>query len=58
MSAHVLLNFLKLGERGNARLAEYLISFRNEFNKLKYKRSRMLRFYLSYVIKITLKSHF
>ena len=28
--------------RKNARLAEHLISFRNKFNKLNYKRARML----------------
>ena len=55
MSAHVLLNLLnELGKKikCEACLAFYLF-FRNEFNKFNNTRA-----YLSYDIKITLKSHF
>ena len=54
MSAHVLLNLLnKLGKRDRMRgLSSILSLFRNEFNKI-----NNIRFYLSYYIKITLKSH-
>ena len=38
------------------RLAEHFISFVNEFNK--FNKNTNVRFYLSYGIKITLKSHF
>ena len=60
MSAHVLLNLInELGKRDKMRgLASILSLFRNEFNKFNNTRARMLRFYLSYGIKITLKSHF
>ena len=64
-SAHVLLNLLKkLGKRGKMRdLPSNLSLFRNEFNKFNNAKAQMLnsinvRFYLSYDIKITLKSHF
>ena len=55
MSAHVLLNLLnKLGKSDKMRdLSSILSLFRNKFNK-----STNVRFYLSYDIKITLKSHF
>ena len=60
MSAHVRLNFLnKLGKRDKMRgLPSILSLFCNKFNKFNNTRARMLRFYLSYDIKITLKSHF
>ena len=60
MSAHVLVNLLnELGKRDKMRgLPSILSLFRNEFNKfIKYK-STNVRFYLSYDIKKTLKSHF
>ena len=54
MSANVLLNvhvLKKLGKRGKIRgLSSILFLFRNEFNNV--------RFYLSYDIKIILKSYF
>ena len=55
MSAHVLLNLLnELGKSDTMRgLPSILSLFRNE-----YYRSTSVRFYLSYDIKITLKSHF
>ena len=55
MSGHVLLNFLnELGKRDKMRGLLCILSlFRNEFNKF-----NNTRFYLSYDIKITLKSHF
>ena len=55
MSAHVLLNLLKeLGKRDKMRgLLSILSLFRNEYNKF-----NNVRFYLSYEIKITLKSNF
>ena len=57
MSAHVLLNlFNDLGERDKMRgLLSILSLFRNKFNKFNNTRARI---YLSYDIKITLKSHF
>ena len=63
MSAHVLLNLLnELRKRDKMRgLLGILSLFRNEFNKFNNTRARMgtnVRFYLSYDIKITLKSHF
>ena len=62
MSAHVLLNLLnELGKRDKMRgLPSILSLFRNEFNKFNNTGARMLyvRFYLSYDIKITLKSYF
>ena len=38
-------------------LPSILSLFRNEFNKFNYK-STNVRFYLSYIIKYTMKSHF
>ena len=60
MSPHVLLNFLnELGKRDKIRgLPSILSLFCNKFNKFNNTRAQMLRFYLSYDIKITLKSHF
>ena len=60
MSAHVLLNLLNgLGKRDKMRgLPSILSLFRNEFNKFNKTRARMLDFYLSSDIKITLKPHF
>ena len=59
MSAHVLLNLLnELEKRDKMRgLPSILSLFCNELNKFNNTRARML-FYLSYDIKITLKSHF
>ena len=61
MSAHVLLNLLnELGKREKMRgLPSILSLFPNSFNKFnnKYKGTNV-RFYLSYDIKDTLKSHF
>ena len=43
MSAHVLLNLLKLGKRDKMRgLPSILSRFRNEFNKFNNTRARML----------------
>ena len=60
MSACVLLNLLnKLGKRDQMRgLLSILSLFRNKFNKIQLYKSMNIRFYLSYDIKITLKSHF
>ena len=65
MSAHVLLTSLnKLGKRDKMRgLLSILSLFRNEFNKFNNTRARMLdsnnvRFYISYDVKISLKSDF
>ena len=60
MSAHVLLILLnKLGKRDKMRgLPSILSLFRNEFNKFNNTRARMLDSFLSYDIKITLRSHF
>ena len=60
MSAHVLLNILnELRKRDKMRgLPSILSLFRNEFNKFNNTRAQIVRFYLSYDIKITLKSHF
>ena len=61
MSAHVLLNLLnELGKRDKMRgLPSILSLFRNEFNKFnKTRASTNVRFYLSYDIKNTVKSHF
>ena len=61
MTAHVLLNLLnELRKRDKMRgLPRILSLFRNEFNKFNntYKGTNV-RFYLSYDIRITLKSHF
>ena len=59
MSAHILLNLLnELGKRDKMRGLPSIVSlFRNEFNKFN-NTSTNVRFYLSYDIKITLKSHF
>ena len=55
----MFLNLLyELGKRDKMRgLPSILSLFRNEFNKFYYK-STNVRFYLSYDIMITLKSHF
>ena len=60
MSAHVLLNLLNnLRKTDKIRgLPSILSIFRSEFNKFNNTGARMLRFNLSYNIKITLKSHF
>ena len=60
MSAHVLLNLLNdLRKRDKMRgLPSILSLIRNEFNKIQLYKSRNDRFYLSYDIQITLKSHF
>ena len=61
MSAHVILILLnELGKRDKMRgLPSILSLFRNEFNKFNNTRAQIIiRFYLSYHIMITLKSHF
>ena len=60
MSAHVLLNLLnELGKRDKMRgLPSILSLFRKEFNKFNNTKGTNVRFYLSYDIKITLKSNF
>ena len=60
MSAHVLLNLLnELGKRDKRRgLPSILSLFLNEFNKFNNTITTNVRFYLSYDIKITLKTHF
>ena len=60
MSAHVLLNLLKeLRKRYKMRgLPSILSLFRNGFSKFKKNNGTNARFYLSYDIMITLKSHF
>ena len=60
MSAHVLLNLLnELGKRDKMRGLPSISSlFHNEFIKLNSTRAGIIRFFLSYGIKITLKSHF
>ena len=60
MSAPVLLNLLnELGKRNKMRgLPSILSLFRIKFNNFNKTGARNVRFYLSYVIKITLKSHF
>ena len=57
MSVHVLLNFLnELGKSDKMRgLPSILSLFRIKFNKFN---NTMVRFYISYDIKITLKSIF
>ena len=60
MSAHVLLNLLnELGKRDKTRGLPSILSlfFATSLINSKYK-STNARFYLSYDIKITLKSHF
>ena len=59
MSAHVVLNLLnELGKRDKmGGLPSILSFFRNEFDKFNNTRARMLDSFLSYDIKITLKSH-
>ena len=54
------LNLLnELGKKGKMRgLPSILSLFSNELNKFNYTKSMNDRFYLSYDIKITLKSHF
>ena len=61
MSVHVLLNLLnELVIRDKMRgLLSILSLFRNEFYKyIQYNKSTNVRFYISYEIKNTLKSHF
>ena len=63
MSAHVLLNFCnELGKRDKMRAFMFMhfisLFFATEFNKFNNTKSTNVRFYLSYHIKITLKSHF
>ena len=60
MSANILLNLLsELGKRDKMRgLPSILSLFRNELNKFNNTRARMLDSFLSYDIKITLKSYF
>ena len=62
MSAHILLTLLnnELGKRDKMRGLLSIVSFfRNEFSKFNNTRARKFdRFYLSYDIKITLKSYF
>ena len=60
MSAHVLLNLLyELGKTDKKLgLLSILFLFHNKFNKFNNTRAQMVRFCLSYAIKITLKSHF
>ena len=59
MNIHVLLNLLNVLEKRNLMrgLPSILSLFRNSFNKFNNTGAQMLRFYLSYDIKITLKSH-
>ena len=57
MSAHVLLNLLKLGKRNKMRVLPSILSlFRNEFNKFNNTRAVMLD--SIYHMTNTLKSHF
>ena len=60
MNAHVLLNLLNELEKIDKMrgLRSILSLFRNEFNEFNNTRARMLDSFLSYNIKITLKSHF
>ena len=60
MSVHVLLNLLnKLGKRDKMRgLRSILSLFCNKFNKFNNTGAGMLDSFLSFDIKITLKSHF
>ena len=60
MSAHVLMNLLnELRKRDKRRgLLSILSLFYNVFNKSNNTGAQIFRFYLSYDIKITLKSHF
>ena len=60
MSAHVLLNLLnELRKRHKMQdLPSVLSLFGNEFNKFNNIRAGMFRFYLTFDIKISLKSHF
>ena len=61
MSVHVLLNLLnELVIRDKMRgLLSILSLFRNEFYKyIQYNKSTNVRFYITYDIKNTLKSHF
>ena len=60
MITHALLNLLnKLGKSDKMRgLPSILSLFCNKFNKFNNKKSTNVRFYISYDIKITLKSHF
>ena len=60
MGTHVLFNLLKeLRKRDKMRgLPSILSLFRNEFSKFKNTGARMLDSFLSYDIKIILKSYF
>ena len=61
MSAHVLLNFLnKVKKRDKCEAAKHLtcISFSQRVLSIQQYKSMNVRFYLSYDVKITLKSHF
>ena len=60
MSAYVLIEFInRVEERDKMRGLPSISSlFRNEFNKFNNTRAQNVRLYLSYDIKITLKSHF
>ena len=60
MSTHVLLNLLnELEKRDKMRgLPSILSLFCNELNDINKNKSTNVIFYLSYDIKITLKSHF
>ena len=60
MHAHVLLNLLNgLGKSDKMRgLPSILSLFPNLFNKFNTYNSTDIRFYLSYDIKLTIKSHF
>ena len=60
MSAHTLMNLLnKLRKRDKMLGLPSILSLsRNEFNKFNNTGAQMLKFYLSYDIKIILKSYF
>ena len=58
MSAHVLLNLVKLGKSDKMQGLQSILShFRNEFNKFN-NAHKYVRFYLSYYVKIILQSRF
>ena len=60
MSAHVLLNLInKLEKRDKCEACRVFYTFFcNELNKFNNTKARIVGFYLSYDIKITLKSHY
>ena len=60
MSDHVLLDLLnEFGKRDKMRgLSSILSLFHNEFNKFNKNEGTNIRFYISYDINNTLKSHF